>query len=293
MAHRRWSRLLLAQMMLPTLWACTAHPLAAPDPLPEEETARYYDVNPSRALDILFMIDDSPSMEDKQALLAANTPAFMNVLKNIPGPDGKPGLPDVHVAVISSDLGAGPTAVDQCRPGGDRGLFFGARQKPECGFTDPDARFIVSSQGGTLNNFTGDISAVFGCLARLGSRGCGQEHQLQALRVALYDGVTPENKGFLRPEAYLGIVLLTDEDDCSADPNTDLFTQNYPGFAPSWRCAREGHLCNGRAPPSGEFSTPYESCTTIPIARSWSRPSPASRRRARATSTRRTQSSRD
>ena len=50
--------------------------------------------------------------------------------------------------------------------------------------------------------------------------GCGFEHQLASIDRALgADGQGPApatNLGFLRSEAYLGIVMLTNEDDCSA-----------------------------------------------------------------------------
>jgi hypothetical protein len=89
--------------------------------------------------------------------------------------------------------------------------------------------------------------------------GCGFEHQLQSARVALQD-TTPENKGFLRPNAHLAIVILSDEDDCSAPVDSDLFAQEVPGTEASWRCAREGHVCNGRQPPLSEFSAPLADC---------------------------------
>src|SRR3954464_8786991 len=54
----------------------------------------------NRKIDILFVIDDSPSMLDKQTNLKANFPNFVNVLNTIQG-----GLPDVHLGVVTSDLG--------------------------------------------------------------------------------------------------------------------------------------------------------------------------------------------
>ena len=55
----------------------------------------------NRDADILFMIDDSRSMELNQASLIANFPILMNTLRAFPG-----GLPNLHVAVVTSDLGA-------------------------------------------------------------------------------------------------------------------------------------------------------------------------------------------
>src|SRR5882724_2827343 len=49
-------------------------------------------VNVNRNLDLLFLIDDSPSMADKQSNLAKNFPRFIEVLSSIPG-----GLPNVHI----------------------------------------------------------------------------------------------------------------------------------------------------------------------------------------------------
>src|SRR5690242_4714584 len=122
LARWRTLRWVIAAPALPlALWACNANPLEAPNPAPEQQTDQYYDVNPVRDVDILFMIDNSPSMQEEQDKLNANFPVFMNELKKIPG-----GLPNVHIGVISSDLGAGANFAmpGACaRPGGDRGIF--------------------------------------------------------------------------------------------------------------------------------------------------------------------------
>jgi hypothetical protein len=217
----------------------------------------------SRALDLLFMIDNSPSMQEEQANLIRNFPALMNELKNLPG-----GLPDLHVAVVTSDLGAGsvPLSNGGCpRIGGDRGIF---QSKVECGL-DGNAKFMVTLNNGTMNNFQGDPSKVFSCMAQVGTFGCGYEHQLQATRVALYEAITPENKGFLRDDAMLGIVLISDEDDCSAETRTNLFVDDasFPGTTASFRCAPAGHLCDGKQPPVAAFDVPLETCTASDMGR--------------------------
>ncbi|MGC9983387.1 MAG: hypothetical protein ABSF35_07120, partial [Polyangia bacterium] len=43
-------------------------------------------VSPEREVDILFMIDNSPSMDPKQQALAANFPKMIQVLQNLPDP---------------------------------------------------------------------------------------------------------------------------------------------------------------------------------------------------------------
>src|SRR6476646_1895078 len=55
----------------------------------------------ARKVDVLFMVDDSGSMAAAQANLAASFPAFMDTLRALPG-----GAPDLHVAIVSSDMGA-------------------------------------------------------------------------------------------------------------------------------------------------------------------------------------------
>jgi hypothetical protein len=209
-------------------------------------------LNPVRDLDILFVIDNSQSMQEEQDNLNRNFPTFMNVLKAIPG-----GMPNLHIGVVSSDLGAGPTPVGGCpRPGGDRGIL---QAKAGC-MLDPNAKFMVSYNNGTMNNFQGDVSNVFACIANLGIAGCTFEHQLHAARLALYESITPENAGFLRRDAYLAIIFLTDEDDCSAAVDSDLFTQDIPDTTASFRCAHHGHTCGGTMPPAAPFMTPLATC---------------------------------
>jgi hypothetical protein len=223
---------------------------------PERQHEQIYELNPSRDLDILVLVDNSASTKEATDNLRRNFPVFLDELKKLPG-----GLPDLHIGVVSSDLGAGsmPLGNGGCaRPGGDRGIF---QTKPSCGLVG--SNFLSSSSNGTMNNFPGDISTVFSCMADLGVAGCGYEHQLQATRVALYESITPENRGFLRSEAFLAIVLLTDEDDCSAEPTSNLFTDDaaFPMTSSSFRCAQTGHLCEGKEPPIAPFDAPLESCT--------------------------------
>jgi hypothetical protein len=255
----RYLRWALAIPALPlALWACNSHPLEAPIPLPEQQNDQYYEVNPIRDIDILFMIDNSPSMEQEQNNLGRNFPAFIDELKKIPG-----GLPSVHIGVISSDLGAGSTALaGGCgRVTGDRGVL---QVKANCGITGAD-KFLKSEPNGTANptvNFTGDLGTVFSCMAKLGVTGCGYEHQLQSTRFALYESITPDNKGFLRENAFLAIIFITDEDDCSAELASNLFTDDatFAGTTASFRCAQVGHVCNGMSPPIGPFNTSLADC---------------------------------
>src|SRR6476469_2130592 len=70
---------------------------------PQQGRVEYKDIpgTVNRDIDILFVIDDSPSMLDKQTNLKNNFPNFINVLNTIEG-----GLPNVHLGVVTSDLGS-------------------------------------------------------------------------------------------------------------------------------------------------------------------------------------------
>jgi hypothetical protein len=217
---------------------------------------------PGRNLDMLFMVDNSASMMPLQVKLMQQLPTFMNVLKNLPG-----GQPNLHVAVISSSLGAGFFGnVPGCsRPGGDQqGVFQHAASCAGLPATESYLSSIADPTkppGTFINNFTGDIAAVFSCIALLGDTGCGFEHQFSSTIAALQRASTPgdPNYGFLRPDASLAIVMLTNEDDCSSPPNysSDLFNPGTDtvanpsglGGLQSYRCNEFGHLCNGAPPP--------------------------------------------
>jgi hypothetical protein len=237
------------------LAACNAQPLAQPHPMPEQQTDKYVEINVSRKADILFVVDDSLSMEKEQENLGRNFPAFIEVLRGIKG-----GLPDLHIGVVTSDLGAGPGPESGCRVGGLQGILQGWERA--CGLR-PDQKFIAVSEGEQTRNYDGDLARVFGCMANVGIRGCGYEHQLAATTKALSVQRTPENAGFLREDAFLQIIVITDEDDCSAPPESDLFTRAFPEEEPSFRCARVGHLCRGQMPPAADFQAPLGECRPV------------------------------
>jgi hypothetical protein len=212
----------------------------------------------ARKIDLLFMVDNSSSMSASQEDLRRGFSRFMEVFKNLPG-----GVPDVHMAVISSDMGVGHDEVAGCNAtGGDNGEFQHgvARGALDCTSTGliPGATYISSTGGeNPQNNFSGDIGDVFRCIAPIGQTGCGFENPLRSVARALgADGQPPPsaNRGFLRPDAYLGIVLITNEDDCSAASPSFYDIQNNSNLAArlgppgNFRCAEFGYLCDGARP---------------------------------------------
>ena len=253
----RWA---IAVPSLPLVWwACTSHPLTQPTPAPEQQTDIYITVAPNRLLDLVFMVDNSPSMAPKQAKMNAQFPKLIAALKD-PN-DGT--LPDLRVAIIDSDLGTnGAYSSGSCGPKNGTGLgdlgHFQMINATGCGVNSADALYL-EYKGGQPVNYTGDINTVFQCLASgLGTLGCGEEHQLQAFEFALLaTGIGNETQQqMLRPTAYLGLVFLSDEDDCSAYPNDAMFgaIPSLSGESASIRCYTRSYTCNGTntsTPPPG------------------------------------------
>jgi len=249
---------------LPALWACNSHPLQAPNPQPMRTFNNVFQETVNRDIDILFMIDNSLSMAPLQTKLATNFPIFMQVLNGLPN-----GLPNVHIGVVSSNMGSGSFEVPQCPLGGDQGIFQ-ATPRGTCTATNlmGGATFISNVNG--MANYTGSIESVFSCIAQLGDQGCGFEAPFGSVVRALgADGFAPppENANFLRPNAFLSIILITNEDDCSVPDNSNLFD---PGsrlvsdqFGPlaSFRCNEYGHVCDGGAP-SRTTAGPYTNCVS-------------------------------
>jgi hypothetical protein len=228
------------------LYACSSGPFAAPTPEPKGEQTASFASDLTPKLDLLFVVDNSGSMESEQKSLRQEFSHMMEAFEL------RAGVADLHIAVVSTDVGAGSLALPEglcsrarsgaVRTGGDRGEF----QVPsDCGVYD-GARFLASQPGGRTN-FAGSLPDVFSCIADLGITGCGYEHPLLAMRLALDEGTTSTNAGFLRKDAALGIVFVTDEDDCSAPLDTALFADDsFRGQAASLRCALKGHMCKGK-----------------------------------------------
>jgi len=244
---------------LPLIWACNARTLEPPTPNPTRVTNNTFQQSLNREIDILFMVDNSSSMAPLQAKLLDQFPVFMNVLKMTPAGTGMgTALPDVHVAVISSDTGPGKFDLPayHCAFAGDRGQFQSMPRGTCTGspFTDPNQHYLSASMNQAVKNYNGDITDAFTCIAALGDQGCGFEGQLKSVRWALDPNNPPAgNEGFLRPEAFLAVILITNEDDCSVPDDSDLVDPQQTTMASplgplwSWRCNEFGHLCQDQA----------------------------------------------
>jgi hypothetical protein len=114
-------------------------------------------------------------------------------------------------------------------------------------------RFIDFNAGTTNPDQT---KLEFSCIAKLGKNGCGLEQQLESAYKALApssvtfsrnsrgqgSGGGAVNNGFLRDDAVLAVVFVTDEEDCSIpDNSSELFNRNSSMFKPgdiNTRCGK-------------------------------------------------------
>ncbi|MEZ4324607.1 MAG: hypothetical protein R3B40_05285 [Polyangiales bacterium] len=202
-------------------------------------------ITPPPRLDLLLVVDDSSSMDDEQRALRREIPRLIRILTT--GDVDEDGLrdleriDDLHVGVVRTDMGTGPYPSSQC-PGG-RGADGVLQQTsgvvPAVACASAYPPFVSFPELSA-----DDVAVVAQCVATVGTDGCNFEQPLEALlkaltpstagplfvegRVGHGDGA---NVGFLREDAVLVVVLLTDEDDCSS-PDDRLYQVDgdaYPG----------------------------------------------------------------
>ena len=170
-------------------------------------------------MDIVFVVDDSGSMMEEQQNLATNFPMFANILSTYTVNGGTPL--DFRVALTTTgrtidytiDLGGGFTVPQH--EDGDNGAF-----KNNCG-----------SSNRWLDKSDPNLSSTLGCRAMVGTGGPSIEMPMLMSKWALSDRVQDGTQpGFLRDDALLAIVMITDEDDSSTSANN--FTMDASGNSP-------------------------------------------------------------
>jgi hypothetical protein len=263
---------------------CVTRPIVDPRLSGARQDVKSFPQSLDKEVDLLFIVDDSRSMIGEQQSLARNFPQLINALRSdklgpvTPGATCEPGdtsgckIPDVRIGVISPNLGAGPyDFVDTCQTVGGLGGKL-QNQAREAGCTPPDdawISYVGRDEGTGAENVTNvrsgstdpidRVSEAFACIARLGSEDCGFEQQLEAAKKAL-DPVANVNPDFLRNEALLAVVFITDEDDCSA-ARTEIYNTKDFSFGPAnFRCFEYGISCAGTPGDQIREPGPRDSC---------------------------------
>lgn len=234
--------------------ACNDHPLTPIDAVLASATRTTLTLPARQKLDLLFVVDNSGSMAQEQANLTRNFGTLSRFLfdelgassdfriavvstdlrdprhrgRFVDGPDPSSGLGGTVGTACNPTVEAAPCESLLVDPERDRRWLFGdvLRSGPE-------------SRGGNIGTTREDLERRFQCLASLGTRGDGFEKGLEAMRLALScDGPNADRFGaccldgeydrncasrlaegeepaFLRPDALLVTVFLSDEVDCS------------------------------------------------------------------------------
>lgn len=230
---------------------------------------------PADGVDILFIIDNSGSMAAHQQRLADAIPALVDPLIMA----GR----SLRIAVTTTDAGnprcpsSGPEGgafqTESCRAriaGGEwqfidqdlSAACLGVCAKETLEFSptptaaDPVAKLRPWVEwDGVTGNVTASLNQALSCMLPQGVAGCGFESPLESLRMALARAQTPGDPqfGFMRADADLLVVIVSDEVDCSRDPAFDeIFIDNkvfwnspddpQPTSALCWRA---GVTCSG------------------------------------------------
>jgi len=199
-------------------------------------------------VDILVVVDSSAGMEREQGILARDFFVLLGELLDPAvseeSPSSYPPVSDLHVGVISADLGAGGYAVQSCEDDpmfGDDGILQHAPRGEGCDpVYPPFLSYRADERDPPDPEAIEKLSQDFGCIARIGTGGCGFEQPLEAsYRALVYHSVTGGvNAGFLRRDSLLAVLFLTSEDDCSVSDMTMFDIAAVP-YSLGMRCLYE------------------------------------------------------
>ncbi|HWB79485.1 MAG TPA: VWA domain-containing protein [Nannocystaceae bacterium] len=242
----------------------------------------------NKDVDLLFVIDDSASMGPFQERLAANFPAFVNVLEDAEV------KANYRIAITTTDVGnpacagasseRGAFVASSCRSRQadfvsgeldvaqasclDNCAYDGLVPQPTTTAYDdvPRSRPWLESIEGNNNVGTTTTEAAQ-CWLPQGIAGCELVSPLEAGYLALERARTPGDPayGFLRETAFLFVVYVTGGSDCSASPEGEaIFTApnafwTDPSAATQGACWSAGVACS--APSDGpDGTTIYGAC---------------------------------
>lgn len=141
-----------------------------------------FNVADNGKVDILFVVDNSGSMEDNQTTLASNFDNFYFIIDDL--------ALNWQIGVVTTD------------------------------------NAVLQGIENIITPDTADVRATFKENAMVGTGGSGSEQGLEFAYQALSEPIiNAQNRGFLRPEAGLHVIILSDEEDQS--PRTVDFYVSY------------------------------------------------------------------
>lgn len=154
-------------------------------------------------VDLLFMVDNSGSMDDDQTILGSSFGSFIQAFqaKDV----------DAHFGVITTDTTAATAS---------SGKYWSSKLP---GYLSPGPGNLLTKYTGSpwLTHDDADLVNKFKVNSKVGTSGSGSEQGIQSTMLTLADakvGTGGFNQGFLRDDAMLSLVFVTDEDDDITQP---------------------------------------------------------------------------
>ncbi|HVJ63671.1 MAG TPA: hypothetical protein VM901_00280 [Bdellovibrionota bacterium] len=241
----RLAHSILASTFLFVLGACSQQydlgVVSLPDPkVSEHETPRSlkdyresFTVTPATAsqIDILFVIDNSASMGEEQDNLAASFDGFINTFQT-------KGL-DFHLGVVSTDtiFPSGASSADLGSRAWTSGAYTGINNRGPGSLLSRDADKYLSHDSPNLTErFKNNV--------KLGESGSPYETGVLAAIYALDPSLLSAgewNEGFVRSQAFLSIIFLSDEDESSVSSDVNY---NYIVNDPTSATQRKNEFFN-------------------------------------------------
>jgi len=191
------------------------------------------EVDVSSEADILFVIDNSGSMAGEQRQLAESFRVLTDGLEKKFGDEYRIGIITTGMESQGCPQCDPLVPVSCVNPTGENGRLqdricrnIGTDTDPEYVCEDPpagvDCRVVDSSNRSTcLYDPVERKGTLF-----VGTDGCGYERGFAPLRNALGSLTSSHNSGFLREDAALAVVVISDEDDCGEVGDVYEFTSD-------------------------------------------------------------------
>ena len=290
--------LLTLGLLAGSLSACLGHPLKPIELERGQEKDEQLELTVNKDVDVLFVIDNSGSMGEEQAILANNFGSFIERLEapeveanyRIGVTTTDNGNPKCNTALTTPE--GGKLVMSSCKERINDFVFTGQpminAQDTACNDIcnlDADELEILPTATALdpnevprpwLENIEGrknipadtDTVEAFKCFGPQGINGCGFESQLESMYLSLVraQNVNEDSYGFMRSDAILAVVIVTDEADCSHNKDwSEVFDQDgnqvfwsdpnapFPSSAVCWNAGVE---CSGD--PSG-----YDNCVAV------------------------------
>lgn len=174
----------------------TCSPPPPPPPPGLRAVAQDIEVKVNKDVDILFVVDNSGSMEQEQKDIGLKIGGFLDKIKDL----------NWQIAITTTDENAmTKSGSDVLRAWGDGQLrsFDG----------EMGANFILKPNSLPL---VADVEKMLGDALNVGIKGSGNERGINAAYRAIERSAAASvNKDFIRADARLAVVVISDEDECS------------------------------------------------------------------------------